>query len=177
MFNRTTWIILALAVLAAALGGWLQQRSQRARNPDNVPAISIGSPAPELTLRDLQGAPHRLSDYRGARVLVNFWASWCVPCREEMPALDRAAADGLTVIGIAMDDPDRVRAFLAAHPVHYPVLLGELDAPSSAQQLGDLDQVLPYSVLLDADGRVLQARRGELDATTLHRWGSKTPAR
>lgn len=177
MFNRTTWIILGLAVLAAVLGGWLQHRSRLARNPDSVPAIQIGSAAPELTLRDLQGQPHRLSDYRGGGVLVNFWASWCVPCRTEMPALDRVATDGITVLGIAMDDPERVRAFLAAHPVRYPILLGELATPSTAQRLGDLDQTLPYSVLLDASGRVLQTRRGVLDDATLQRWKAEATAR
>ncbi len=177
MFNRTTWIILGLAVLAAIFGGWLQQRSRLARNPADVPTLRIGALAPDLALRDPQGRTHRLSDYRGHGVLVNLWATWCVPCRDEMPALDRAAADGLQVIGVAMDDPDRVRDFLAAHPVRYLILLGELDTPSSAQQLGDVDQTLPYSVLLDANGRILKARRGPLDAATLLRWRRDTGRR
>ncbi|HET6433443.1 TlpA disulfide reductase family protein [Dyella sp.] len=172
MFGRSTWAILALAVLAAALGGWLQHRSRLAHAPDGVPAIAIGAPAPDVILSDTVGGMHRLSDYRGHRVLVNFWASWCGPCLDEMPALDRAATEHpqAIVLGIAMDEPGRVRTFLRAHPVAYPVWLGSLAPPSTSLRLGNTSEVLPYSVLLDRQGRVLASRRGPLDADTLKRW-------
>ena len=179
MFNRQTWIVLAFAALAAAAGGWLQHRSRLARVPAGVHLAAIGETAPDLALRDLDGRQHRLSDYRGKRVLLNFWASWCGPCLEEMPALERAAtrhAGRATVLGIAMDEPARARAFLAAHPVGYPMLLGELASPSTSLRFGDTAQVLPYSALLDADGRLLAVRRGPLDAATLERWLDGGPA-
>ncbi|MGN6382889.1 MAG: TlpA family protein disulfide reductase, partial [Dyella sp.] len=130
-----------------------------------------------VPLSDLDGRAHRLADYRGHRVLLNFWASWCGPCLDEMPALDRAARahPQATVLGIAMDEPARVRAFLAAHPVNYPMLLGRLDSPSTSLQLGDNAEVLPYSALFDADGRLLATHRGPLDAATLDRWLSGGP--
>ncbi|MGN6225852.1 MAG: TlpA family protein disulfide reductase [Dyella sp.] len=172
MFNRSTWMILLVATLAAALGGWLQHRSRLAHVPAGVTVASLGAVAPDVPLSDLDGRAHRLADYRGHRVLLNFWASWCGPCLDEMPALDRAARahPQATVLGIAMDEPARVRAFLAAHPVNYPVLLGRLDSPSTSLQLGDNAEVLPYSALLDADGRLLATHRGPLDAATLDRW-------
>lgn len=172
MFNRTTWLILLAAVAAAALGGWLQHRSQLAHRPDGAVAIDIGAHPPALTLNDLDGHAHSLAEYRGRRMLVNFWASWCAPCVKEMPALDAAARTykDTVVVGIAMDEPARARAFLAAHPVAYPILLGEMGPPSTSQQWGDTDQVLPYSVLLDADGRVLHTRRGPLDEATVQAW-------
>lgn len=173
MFNRQTWTVLLIATLFAAAGGWLQHRSQLARVPAGVHVTTIGNIAPDLALMGSDGRQHRLSDYRGKRVLLNFWASWCGPCLEEMPALARAArqhAGTATVVGIAMDDPARARAFLAAHPVDYPVLLGELASPSTSLRFGDTAQVLPYSALLDADGRLLATRRGPLDAATLARW-------
>lgn len=172
MFSRGTWLILLAAVLAATLGGWLQHRSGLAHQPEQAPAIVPGMPAPELTLEDFDGRAHRLSDERGHRVLLNFWASWCAPCVQEMPRLDAAARayPDAAVIGVAMDEPARARAFLAAHPVHYPMRVGEMGPPSTSQRLGDAEQVLPYSVLIGADGRVLQARRGPLDETTLHAW-------
>lgn len=171
MLNRSNWLILGLAVLAAAIGGYAQHRSQQ---PAQVDSDVSGQRAPALTLTDLDGKPHRLSDYRGHRLLLNFWASWCVPCLDEMPALNRAQAkfgeQGAIVLGIAMDDPSRIRAFLAAHPVSYPILLGQLDSPSTTRQLGDVREVLPYNVLIDADGHILAIHTGALSTPQLERW-------
>lgn len=178
MFNRQTWIVLAIATLAAAGGGWLQYRSTLAHVPAGAHLTAIGEMAPDLALRDLDGRQHRLSDYRGKRVLLNFWASWCGPCLEEMPALERAAkrhAGQATVLGIAMDEPAQARAYLAAHAVSYPVLLGEMASPSTSLRFGDTAEVLPYSVLLGADGRLLIVHRGPLDAATLERWLGSDP--
>jgi peroxiredoxin len=180
MLSRSNWLILVLAVLAAAIGGYAQHRS---RQPAAIPSDTtlIGQPAPAIVLPDLDGKPHRLADYRGHRVLLNFWASWCVPCLEEMPALNRAQAKfgehGGIVVGIAMDDPARVRAFLAAHPLSYPIVLGELAAPSTSLRLGDIGDVLPYSVLIDAHGKILATHAGALPAAQLDDWLGGAPGK
>ena len=178
MIDRSGWIILGLAVLAAGLGGWLQHRSAALRRPPGVPSLAVGDPLPALILNDPDGAPHRLADHRGHRVLINLWATWCAPCREEMPRLAKAQAahPDARVIGIAMDDPARVRRFLVDQPVGYTVLIGDVNSPSTSQRLGDDNELLPYSVVIDRDGRVLQQRRGVLDQGTLDRWLS-APAR
>jgi len=170
MLSRSNWVILGLAVLVAGVGGYWQRHT--GAPPASTPLV--GQPAPALELPDLSGTTHDLASYRGHPVVLNFWASWCLPCREEMPALDRAqqrhGASGATVIGVAMDQPAPIRAFLAAHPVSYPIVLGQVSHPSSAYRFGDRRDLLPYSVLIGADGRILAQHAGPLDDAQLKQW-------
>lgn len=177
--SRENLVILVAAVLAAAVGGYLQHASRVAHADGGVATTTVDAPAPALSLPDLAGHTRTLADYGNRRVLLNFWATWCAPCLKEMPALDAAQRkfgdQGAIVVGIAMDDPDRVRAFLAAHPVSYPILLGSLDDPSTPKQWGNRDEVLPYSVLIDANQRIIATRRGPLDAAQLADWLRTSP--
>jgi peroxiredoxin len=180
MLSRSNLIILGLAAAAAAAGGWLQHESHMAHVPAGVDVANVGDLRPDLALIGLDGQEHRLSEFQGKRVLLNFWASWCDPCLAEMPALNAAqhkfGDQGAIVLGIAMDDPARVHAFLAAHSVDYPILIGQLASPSTSLRFGDTDEVLPFSVLLDASGRVLAIRRGPLDPGQLAHWLSPATA-
>ncbi|WP_426687866.1 TlpA family protein disulfide reductase [Rhodanobacter ginsengiterrae] len=176
MLSRSNWLILCLAVLAAALGGYAQHRSQSARQQPLPATVSplIGQPLPALELPDLDGKLHALGEYRGRRVLLNLWASWCRPCLEEMPALDQArhkfGEHGAIVIGIAMDEPAHVRAFLTAHAVNYPILIGRTRLPSTSLQLGNVHQTLPYSLLVGEDGRILATHSGSMSTAQLEQW-------
>ena len=179
MLDRTSGVILSLAVLAAVLGGGLANyRRHHATPPAPIVAPGesrmVGQPLPALALPDLDGRMHALGEYRGRRLLINFWASWCGPCLQEMPALDDAQRKfgdhGVIVLGIAMDQADHVRAFLAGQPVSYPILLGSLEAPSTSLQLGDEAEILPFSVLVDDDGRIIDTHAGALSPDLLTRW-------
>lgn len=180
MLSRTNLFILALALLAAIAGGWLQHESRLAHVPPGVHVANVGDLRPDVALLDLHGHERRLSGYQGKRLLLNFWASWCAPCVTEMPALNAAqrkfADQGAIVLGIAMDEPDNVRAFLSTHPVDYPILVGQLASPSTSLRFGDIDEVLPYSVLLDENGKILAVQRGPLKAGQLEHWLSPTTA-
>src|SRR5690606_28644396 len=120
-----------------------------------------GEPVPSLTLPALDGSRTDVpGDFAGRPLLVNVWASWCGPCIEEMPELQRFAAsegaDGTQVVGIALDAPAAVRAFLERIPVGYPILLDVPGPADAGVQLGNPKGVLPYSVLVSADGRLLK---------------------
>lgn len=171
MFSRTNQLILGLAVLAAVIGGIVEHSPQQSAQ---APSTLIGRSLPAITLADLDGHMHALSDYRGHRVLLNLWASWCAPCLREMPALQKAqdnfGEQGAIVVGIAMDEAVRVRRFLADHPVNYPILLGDQGLNDTSLKLGNSRQVLPYSILIDADGSILATHEGQLSDTTLNQW-------
>jgi len=167
-------IILAFALVGGGagflLGGYVYDNPPP---PIGIQPVGIGELVPDFERVDSDGKTRRLSEWRGSRVVVNYWASWCPPCIEEMPMLDAYAAAhadrGLVVIGIAEDDPDSVRDFLSRHPVAYPILIGTGTGGASVQ-LGNSRNVLPYTALIGADGRLLDRRAGVLDEAALDAW-------
>lgn len=141
--------------------------------PDGVVVAGRGEIVAPMTLDRLEGGQETLPG-SGRPTLVNVWASWCGPCIEEMPELQRfhgeQAANGVEVVGIALDTREAVTEFLQRVPVSYLILL---DAPGPADagvRLGNPAGVLPYTVLLDADGRVLRRRIGPFAAGEVDEW-------
>ena len=125
---------------------------------------SWSGPTPPLELVDLDGKRHRLADYRGSAVVINFWATWCVPCRDEMPSLERlrASVDGKRVVILAVNlaEPDsRVRKFLDAMPVRFPILMDREAAVAKAWQA----KLLPATFVVGPDGVIRYRHLGELD--------------
>lgn len=138
--------------------------------PDAAP---IPDEVPDLTLPDLQGRRHALRSYRGKPVIYNFWASWCVPCRREIPLLNliqhQAGEKSLHVVGIAADVQQNVVEFVKTTRMDYPLLIGEQEGAEAAQRFG-VPLVLPFSVFVASDGRVVALKLGELhqdEATAL----------
>ncbi len=141
-------VLLAVAALAAGVV------AQRWLKPDEVPAAS----QLEIAFPDLEGKPHLLSEWKGKIVIVNFWATWCPPCVEEMPEFvqlqNELGPKGVQFIGILTDDEaDAARDFLKTMPVNYPILNGSVGGHSWAAQLGNKAQVLPFSAVFDPTGR------------------------
>jgi peroxiredoxin len=128
-----------------------------------------GGPTPALELNDIAGRSHRLADYRGQVVLLNFWATWCTPCREEMPSMVQLkktlAGRAFVVLAVNVDEPEsRVRNFLAQLPLDFPVLMDPGKAATAAWKV----RILPASFLIARDGRVRYAVTGELDWANEH---------
>jgi thiol-disulfide isomerase/thioredoxin len=179
MMDRRTLLILALACLAAAGGWWLQNRWANGM-PDQPPApagvktLAVGDAASDYTLPDLQGHPTSLAKWHGHAIVLNFWASWCVPCLKEMPMLATFqrdhAAEGVQVVGVAMEQPQSAAAFLKRVDVGYPILTGIDADPVPTTVFGDTAGLLPYSVLIGRDGRILATKLGPLDKGLLDDW-------
>ena len=122
-----------------------------------------GSPTPPLKLRDLHGKVHDLAVYRGQVVLVNFWATWCEPCRNEMPAIQRLrsklAGKPFVVLAVNVDEPQsRIHKFLSNMPLDFPVLADEGKTATTAWKV----RVLPASFIIGRDGRIRYSLVGEL---------------
>jgi thiol-disulfide isomerase/thioredoxin len=173
---RTNLLIIAVALLGALLGLAVSTGMDSFFAPSvpaNVTVLKPGDARADLALADLDGGKRRLAEWDGKLVLVNFWASWCGPCREEMPLLDakrtELATRGFEVVGIAIDEVDSVRDFLKDRPVQYPILLADADEDASIRY-GDTRGVLPYSVLIGRDGRILAQRAGNFTQGSLERW-------
>ena len=181
---RTQWLILlAVAAVAAGAGYFLSRTLDPgagggpagAAHRQAAPTAEdlLGQRRPDFKLRDAGGTLVSVNDFDGKALLINFWASWCKPCTEEMPMLSDLqrdhGGDGLQVIGIALDDPQRAEAFAADLGLDYPLLYGLADAVGVGRRYGNREGMLPYSVLVDARGRIRWTRlgaltRGELEA-------------
>lgn len=141
--------------------------------PGNTPAGVVPEYLPEFTLSDLRGEPRSSRKWAGRTVLFNFWATWCAPCRREMPLLEQfardQAPDGVAVVGIAIDRNEPVLRFVGETGVTYPILVGQMDATRVAEGFGDAFRALPFSVVAGPDGTILAIHTGELHAPDLAR--------
>ena len=141
-----------LMAMILAFGAALAQAQEPGRGLTEIPQRPL---APDFTLRDLDGNRHRLSDYRGRVVIVNFWATWCPPCRAEMPSMQRAwerlRKEGIVMLGIDVgEDEDTVFQFTADYPVEFPLLL---DQDSSVIGRWPV-RGLPTTFVVDPQGRL-----------------------
>jgi thiol-disulfide isomerase/thioredoxin len=153
--ERPNLLVLILASVFG-LGGFLLS-SALFSNSNEL----IGSAAPTTTMRDFSGREFQLAKFRGKPVVVNFWATWCSPCIEEMPMLDRAHRQGdIHVVAIASDDASKVRAFKTAHKLKLTVVL-EADA-GGIERLLDVPDTIPYTVFFDRKGNVSAIKHGAM---------------
>ena len=190
--RRSGLLAAALVLLASAAVGFVSYRllvppaavvaiRQAAPPPGAVPAgentdaqpsePAAASPpkvpdrVPELQLPAVDGKVHSLADWKGRPLVVNFWATWCEPCRREIPLLKALrrehARDSLEIVGIAVDSLESVRKYAADQGIDYPLLVGEREALQAAAAFG-METVLPFSAFADREGRVVTLKVGEL---------------
>lgn len=153
------WLLCLVLLLAGCASG----------NQGNPSASDAPFIAPDVALRTLDNQMVRLSDLRGRWVLLNFWATWCAPCVEELPALEALAAryaNTFTILTINMrEDPAAVQAFMTEHNLHLPVLLDPDDQTLLAYQV----QGLPLSILVSPSGELVQRMAGPVDTGEVER--------
>ncbi len=183
MNGRTLIVIAALAGMVGAVGYYffMQPRATTTAaveasvpaatttEPAAVPKAQLAAVIPEFKLADREGVLRSLrDDWQGKALIVNFWATWCAPCRREIPLLNQLAADhaveNFQVVGIAIDFRDKVLEYAREMSIDYPMLIGEQDALDAAAAFG-VDAVgLPFTIFTDTGGRVIALHMGELTA-------------
>lgn len=131
----------------------------------------IGQRRPDYALPDVDGKIHRPGEWDGKVVLVNFWATWCPPCRKEIPGFvhlrEQYASQGFDVVGIAIDNPEAIREFTKTVPVNYTLLHGEANAAALSRAYGDSLGGLPFSAILNRQGQIAFIKAGELKEAEL----------
>jgi thiol-disulfide isomerase/thioredoxin len=160
----------AVGVVAAAAGAGLawwkfEPRGVEAEALASFWSASFDTPSgPPLAMRGFQGRP----------LLINFWATWCPPCVEEMPLIDAFYREHMTkgwqVVGLAIDQPSAVRAFLGRRPVRYPIGMAGLEGTSLGKSLGNASGGLPFSVVVGTEGNLLHRKMGRLLPADLAGW-------
>ncbi|WP_168412933.1 peroxiredoxin family protein [Bacillus salacetis] len=135
--------------------------------PDRLPGPKLGSPAPEFTLKSLSGETVSLTNFKGKKVLINFWAAWCKPCTAELPALEAFNKSGqkdIQVLSINIDPEDHAGEFAKEAGISFPVLLDEDDKVNEEYQVISI----PTSLLIDENGYVINKHIGAMDEEGFH---------
>ncbi len=155
---RTLLALLLLTALAAC-----------DRDPASDHAQTQGkatTPRPAFTLADADGQMHDVSEWDGKVLVVNFWATWCPPCRREIPtfvSLQKEYGErGLQFVGLSMDEPQQVRDFAATLGINYPLLVGDDAVAVAASAYGNREGLLPFSAVVNRQGQVVYTQAGEL---------------
>ncbi len=130
-----------------------------------TPPKSVPDTLPDITLADRDGKPTKLASFGGRPLMVNFWATWCAPCRREIPLLNKLRAErksqNAEIVGIAVDFRDDVLKFVQQVPLNYPLLIGEEDGFAAAEAFG-MGMAFPFSIFVDSQNRILTVKVGEL---------------
>jgi thiol-disulfide isomerase/thioredoxin len=159
-------VILAVAVLAGAAGLYLSRWS-----PNSPVADGAARSLMLTSLPDPRGKSQTMSQWRGKVLVVNFWATWCAPCREEIPALIKVqhkyASNRVQFVGIAIDHASKVREYAEDMHIDYVLLIGGMEALGVSKDLGNPAGVLPFTVVLDRAGKVAYAHAGALTEASL----------
>lgn len=172
--NKNLLFGIAALLFVGGLVGGRYMAGQLAQTPDPLletnEHVQAEKPSvkrrPDFSLADLAGAMRHVQEWDGKVLVVNFWATWCAPCRKEIPFFNtlqaRYGEQGLQFVGIAVDDARAVKRFMEVIPIDYPVLVGDDDAIPIAKAYGNKEGVLPFTVFIGRDGNIVSIAKGGL---------------
>ena len=172
------WQIISVAVVIALVSGFggyyfqqlttdgISSKEEFNKKKPPSPEEVIGTDVIEFSLLDLNGERRYLSEWQGKLIVINFWATWCAPCREEIPVFielqQKFQSQGLQFVGIALQQAEEVRDFIEEYNVNYPSLIGGDEVIKIASQLGNNIGAMPYTVMINTEGKIAFTHRGPL---------------
>ena len=170
--NLAALAVAGVAIAVGALGAFRFEAGPEAPHVETAPLFA-------QSFNDANGDLQPMNQWRGRLLVVNFWATWCAPCIEEMPDLQKVqgeyAKHGVTIVGLAIDNASAVKRFRDEQKVDLPLLVAGAAGPELLRQLGNASGALPYTVLLDRSGRVVRSKLGRLHASQLRAWLDAAP--
>ena len=168
--NRRQLIIIVAISLLALLGGVLTSQWIYKTGLASDPAVKAFF---ANSWQTPDGKTVNTQDWQGKVLVVNFWASWCPPCVEEMPALDKLQQEFLQqnvlFVGIGIDSPSNIREFLSKTPVSYPIVIGGLEGSNLSKQLGNTQGALPYTIIINSKGKAVFSKLGKISEDELRK--------
>ncbi|NOQ77529.1 MAG: redoxin domain-containing protein [Methylococcaceae bacterium] len=157
--QQNTFLIVLASIIALSGGLFVRSLSGNDQQQASIPAL-------ELNLPDIDDNPRSLSEWQGKIRIINFWATWCPPCIKEIPEFIRLQNEfndkNLQFIGIALEDKQTVEQYLKNNPVNYPMLIGGDKAIALSQQLGNIVNAVPFSLIINHQGQIIHRQPGEL---------------
>ncbi len=158
--KATGWLMAAVAVLGLAAGAGTYSYIYKPANKPKTATIKttsmIGNKRPDFSLTNVEGKQRQISNWDGKVMIVNFWATWCPPCRREIPAFielqEKYEDKGFTIIGVALDSKQAAIDFVDPMGINYPILIGDVEGIAISQNYGNKLGVLPYTVIVDRQG-------------------------
>jgi thiol-disulfide isomerase/thioredoxin len=173
MKARALALIIVVAGVSAAAGVGYHLWSRGGGTGPGMDTPEVVERVLRAQLADVKGTSRSLEQWRGSVLVVNYWATWCAPCREEIPVFvrlqERYGSRGLQFVGIAIDQPDQVAAFAREFRINYPLLLGGAEAIELLRQVGNRAGVLPYTLVIDRKGNLVNRESGGLKEARLER--------
>ena len=174
MTNPVQYGLMGFAVVDANYAGNAEMEAYLETTPAVKEAKAvISKQRPSFVLPDLDGTMQNIEQWDGQVLVLNFWATWCPPCKKEMPAFleleEQYAAKGLQFVGIALDDPGIVQDFVDTMGVDYPILVGDEEATKVSTAYGNRLGALPYTVVVARDGQIVNTFRGEVTKKQLEK--------
>ena len=161
---KSSVLIATVAIIAFA--GGLSVRNLLSAPAGEAATENNQNQLPEFSLPDLSGKQRSIKDWQGKVLVINFWATWCPPCLKEMPEFEAMqkdyAAKGLQFVGIALDDLEPVKEFIASKKITYPILLGQEQGTKLAHDMGNIVNTVPFTVITDKKGNIVSRKMGTL---------------
>jgi thiol-disulfide isomerase/thioredoxin len=168
--GRRHWLVAGVGVVAGLSGAWFAWQKFQPVGVANAAVQNFW----QQEFEKPEGGALLMADLRGQPLLVNFWATWCPPCIEELPLIDAYyktnKSNGMQVVGLAVDQPSKVRQFLSQKLLSFPVGLAGLNGTELGKTLGNIENVLPYSLMFNAKGLLVGQKLGKLTPKDLSDW-------